>query len=100
MSTKKSGSASQGMRKSNKDGVGMRKHSYLEMIQVAILTLNESKGSSRQEIWKCVDARFPEANYKRYLLAMKKLSADGTAVMFGKNSSRFTLEPKFKARAL
>jgi len=38
------------------------RHTYFEMIQVALLTLNERKGSTRQEIWKCVASRFPEAN--------------------------------------
>ena len=39
-----------------------KKHTYLEMVQIAILTLNERGGSTRQEIWKCIDSRFPEAN--------------------------------------
>ena len=89
--------------RSNKDHQGAsssKKHTYLQMVQVAILTLNERGGSSRQEIWKCVDSRFPEANHKQYLLAMRKLRADGSAIVTGKNKNRFTLEPKFKAKAL
>ena len=70
------------------------------MIQVAILTLNERRGSTRQEIWKCIDARFPEANRTSYMVAMKKLLADGSAVKYGKNRSRITLENKFLGRAL
>jgi hypothetical protein len=42
------------------------KHTYLEMIQVSLLTLNERGGSSRQEIWKCIEAKFPEAQHKQY----------------------------------
>ena len=40
----------------------VKRHTYLEMIQIAILTLNERGGSSRQEIWKCIEAKFPEGN--------------------------------------
>ena len=83
-----------------KKGAGVKKHTYLEMVQVAILTLNERGGSSRQEIWKCIDARFPEANHKSFLLAMRKLAADGTAIIRGKNINRFTMEKNFKLKAL
>ena len=86
--------------KKNQSGGSSKKHTYLQMVQVAILTLNERGGSSRQEIWKCLDSRFPEANHKQYLLAMRKLAADGSAIVKGKNQNRFTLEPKFKAKAL
>ena len=47
-----------------------------------------------------MDAKFPEANHKSYLLAMRKLAAEGSAVQKGKSSARFTLERKFKDRAL
>lgn len=39
-----------------------KKHTYLEMVQMAIITLNERGGSTRQEIFKCMEARFPEAD--------------------------------------
>merc|ERR1712051_622738 len=77
------------------------KTSYLEMIQVAILTLDDRGGSSRPALWKCVEAKYPaEADKKRFLLALKRLSSDGSAVQHGKNKQRFTLEKSFKARAM
>jgi len=34
---------------------------YQEMIQVALLTLNDGKkGSTRQSMWKCIRAKYPE----------------------------------------
>ena len=77
-----------------------KKHTYLEMVQTALLTLNESKGSTRQEMWKCIEAKFPEADHKRYLIALRRLSKDGTAIVQGKNKQRFQLEDKFRTRAL
>ena len=77
-----------------------KKHSYLEMIQVALLTLNERGGSSRQEIWKCIDAKFPEADFKRYLLQLKRISKDVNVIEQGKNIARFTLNKSFKAKAI
>lgn len=62
------------------------KTSYLEMIQVAILTLNDRGGSTRPELWKCIESKYPaEANKKQFLLALKRLSSDGSAVQHGKN---------------
>ena len=78
----------------------VKKHTYLEMIQVALLTLNERGGSSRQEIWKCVEAKFPEADFKRYLIALKRLSKDENVIEQGKNQHRFTLNRSFKDKAV
>ena len=97
MSSAKNRSASKGKRSG---APAVKKHTYLEMVQVALLTLNERGGSSRQEIWKCIESRFPEADRKRYIVALKKLSADASAVQHGKNRNRFTLEQKFKSKAL
>ena len=72
------------------------KHSYLEMVQVALLTLNERGGSSRQEIWKFIESRFPEANHKMYLIGLKRIMHTGGAVIHGKNKQRFQLEKEFK----
>ena len=71
------------------------------MVQVALLTLNERGGSTRKEIWKCIEARFPhEANYRSFILALKKIVVKENAVVKGKNRTRFTLEKEFKLRAL
>lgn len=76
------------------------KHTYLEMIQVAILTLNETGGSSRQEIWKCIESKFPEANHKSYRLAIRRIIVVGGVVQQGKNKTRFKLEQRFKQKAM
>ena len=95
----KNRSASKGKRE--KGSPAPKRHTYLEMVQVAILTLNEGGGATRQAIWKCVEARFPDqADHKRFLIAMRKLSADGGAIVKGKNNQRFTLERKFLKRGL
>ena len=76
------------------------KHTYLEMIQVALLTLNERGGSTRQEIWRCIETKFPEANHKSYMLAIRRIIVVGGVVQQGKNRQRFKLEQKFKAKAM
>lgn len=50
---------------------------YLDMIQDGIITLADRKGSSRQALWKCVNAKYPEADYKQFLIRLKKESHDG-----------------------
>lgn len=70
------------------------------MIQLALMTLNERGGSSRQELWKCIEARFPEASHKMYLVSLRKIMRAGSAVQYGKNTFRFMLDKKFKERAL
>jgi len=61
------------MAKDNKK-TGGSKHSYAEMIQTALLTLNERGGSSRQGLWKCVHAKYPESDYKQFLVRLRKLA--------------------------
>ena len=87
--------------RSRSDAATLKKHTYLEMVQVALLTLNERGGSTRKEIWKCIEARFPhEANYRSFILALKKIVVKENAVVKGKNRTRFTLEKEFRLRAL
>ena len=94
-----SGSKSAG-RSASKNKAAVKKHTYLEMVQIAILTLNERGGSSRQEIWKCIEARYPEADHKRYMIAFKKMGGEEGPVIHGRNRARFTLEKKFRVKAL
>lgn len=55
----------------------MVKLSYIEIIQDALVTLKEPKGSSRQALWKCIESKHPEeANRKQFFIRLKKLSAD------------------------
>jgi len=76
------------------------RHTYFEMIQLALMTLDERGGSSRQEIWRCIESRFPEANQKMFLVSLRKIMLTGGAVKNGKNRARFMLDKKFKERAL
>lgn len=95
-------SASNRSQSKGKTGGASRKlkHTYLEMVQIAIITLNERGGSSRQEIWKCIESKFPEANLTSYMIALKKMSAKGGPVLRGKNMQRYTLEKDFKRKAV
>jgi hypothetical protein len=38
--------------------------SYAEAIQDALTLLNDKGGSSRQQIWKSIEAHHPNADYK------------------------------------
>ena len=58
----------------SKGSSGVVKHTYVEMLQTALMTLNERGGSSRQAIWKFIEAKFPEANRKIFLVRLKKYS--------------------------
>lgn len=76
----------------------LKKHTIAEMVQTALLTLNERGGSTRQAIWKCIEAKFPESNYKQFLVRLKKLSETSQHII-KVNPQVFKLEPKFKKRA-
>ena len=76
-----------------------RKHTYAEMIQIGLHTLNERDGSSRQELWKCIQAKYPESDYRSYLVRLKKLTSESKSfVVHGKNVQRFKLEKKFRVK--
>lgn len=47
---------------------------YLEMIEDALIQLSDRKGSSRQAIWKYINSKYPEADYKQFLIRLKKLT--------------------------
>jgi len=67
------------------------KLTYIEIIQDALFTLNEPKGTSRQALWKCVQSRYPEeADQKKFLIRLKKLSSDPLNNI-EKNGGRFRL---------
>ena len=100
MSTNSSAGKGKSPGKAKSAAAAPKKHTYVEMIQMALLTLNETGGSTRQEIWKYIEAQYPEADHKRYLVALKRLSKDETTLVQGKNRARFALERKFRSRAL
>lgn len=68
------------------------------MVHDGLMTLdNNRKGASRQELWKCVSSKFPEADHKMFLVRMKKLAADkinGIEHVNG-NKQRFRLTSSF-----
>ena len=70
-------SKSAGKSNAGRKSSGPKKHTYVEMIQTALMTLNERGGSSRQEIWKFINAKFPESHYKMFLVRLKKYSREG-----------------------
>ena len=52
---------------------------YTDLIETAILTLGERKGSSRQAIWKSIHSLYPEADYKQFFIRLRKMSQAGIA---------------------
>lgn len=84
--------------KNDKQKAGAMKHSYSEMIQTALFTLNERGGSSRQAIWKCVQAKFPESDYKQFLVRLRKIAQNSTFLV-QVNANCFKLDKKLKDRA-
>ena len=57
---------------------------YFEMIQDALLTLKDRKGSSRAALWKCVRAKYPEADHKQFLIRLKKITHEGNEIVHEK----------------
>ena len=56
------------------------------------MTLNERKGATRQSIWKVMEAKFPQAVYKIFLVRLSKMSKEGTTLLRNpKNKQRFRL---------
>jgi len=78
---------------------GSSKHTYNEMVVSALLTLNERGGSSRQALWKCVSAKFPEADYKQFIVRLKKLAENPASHIVRVNSATFKLAQSFKEKA-
>ncbi len=74
------------------------KHSYFEMIEDAILTLGDRKGSSRQGIWKVISTKYPEADFKQYLIRLKKVKDSDHIEQVG--PSRFKLSSSYRAKLL
>lgn len=51
--------------------------SYAEMIEEAILGLGEMMGSSRQAIWKYVSGKYHDADYKQFVVRLRKMRGSG-----------------------
>lgn len=76
----------------------MPKLSYFEIIQDALITLNDPKGSTRQELLKCATARHQDIDSKQFLIRLKKVTSDPLNHIEhpNKNNSRFRLEKNYK----
>ena len=46
---------------------------YAEIIEDTVLGLNEHMGSSRQAIWKVISETYPAADYKLFVVRLKKM---------------------------
>ena len=72
---------------------------YAEAIQDALVTLKTRGGSSRQELWKAVQGRNPNADYKQFAVRLQKMvKEENPVVVNGKNNQRFQLSDKLKGR--
>ena len=69
---------------------------YLEMISDALMTLKERKGSSRQALWKCVASKYDKADYKQFLVRLKKITQSGKEIIFEKQRYKFNANYKGK----
>ena len=72
--------------------------SYFEMIADGLTTLADRKGSSRQALWKCVSAKYPNADYKQFLVRLRKITRDGKEISMHKQRYRLNSDFKSKVR--
>lgn len=59
----------------------MGKPQYFEMIEDAIINLSDRMGSSRQALWKYINSKYPEADYKQFLIRLKKVAKEGGTIV-------------------
>ena len=71
------------------------KHSFFEMIEDAVLTLGERKGSSRQAIWKYISTKYPEADYKMFITRLRKVKENNNIVS-AKKGMKYMLSDSYK----
>lgn len=70
---------------------------YAEIIEEAILGLGETLGSSRQAIWKAISGAYPAADYKLFVVRLKKMREGGHIAQKG---GKFRLEKTYKQKLL
>ena len=71
--------------------------SYSEMIEEAVLHLGEVMGSSRQSIWKALSAQYADADYKQFVIRLKKMREAG---QIAQKKGMFRLEINYKHKLL
>ena len=74
-----------------------KKLSFFEMIEDAVLVLADRKGSTRQGIWKCISTKYPEVDYKQFLIRFKKIKEDPNLAV---NGMRVRLDRKYKDKLM
>ena len=74
--------------------MGMRSNG---LMVYSILTLNETIGSSREDIWKAVRGACPVGYYKHFVVCLKKMRDDGQIAM---RAGKFRLLMGFKLEML
>jgi hypothetical protein len=70
---------------------------YAELIEEAILGLGEQMGSSRQAIWKAISGAYPAADYKLFVVRLKKMRE---AKQLAQKGGKFRLEVSYKHKLL
>jgi hypothetical protein len=70
---------------------------YAEIIEEAILGLGETMGSSRQAIWKAISSAHPAADYKLFVVRLKKMRE---AKQIAQKGGKFRLEVSYKQKLL
>jgi hypothetical protein len=65
---------------------------YISMIESALITLSDRKGSTRQAIWKFIHSQYPEADYKQFLIRLKKDSLPTGCLLKDQQRYKLTLQ--------
>lgn len=71
---------------------------YLEMVEDALIQLSDRKGSSRVAMWKYISSKYPEADYKQFLIRLKKLSHEKSDIVNEKGRYKLTQDHKNKLK--
>lgn len=71
--------------------------SYSEMIEEAVLSLGELRGSSRQAIWKTLSSQYDNADYKRFVVRLRKMRESN---QISQTKGKFRLETNYKHKLL
>jgi len=69
---------------------------YLDIIEEAIITLQERKGSTRQALWKVLSMKYPQVDYKQFLIRLKSEAKKGTIITNGKQRFKVDIKKKQK----
>ena len=78
----------------------MTKHklTYFDMIKEALAILNDRIGSTRDEIFKCIQARHPDTDKKQFIMRLRYIVRDEKEPVKAnpRNKMRFLIEKSKK----